>query len=73
MTSKNSDLYHDVRGGRGSPHDWERVSEPDPHDGEPVTWSVCRRCGARMAEDGRTQVVPSPDCDRELVKGVMRS
>lgn len=52
-------------------HDWTTLVEE--RDGELVEFDVCRRCGCRIARTDETQAIPSMDCDRELVKSVMRS
>lgn len=44
-----------------------------PDEVRDVRWVVCRRCGCELALDERTQRLPGQSCDRELVKGVMRS
>lgn len=54
-------------------HDWETFDGPDLDGSGTVPWAGCRRCGVRLALDDRTQILPSMDCDAELVKGIMRS
>lgn len=53
-------------------HDLEETVEYDADTKREIPVQVCRRCGCRYFLDGRTQVIPSMDCDYELVKRTMR-
>lgn len=68
MSQDSHDAYGD--------HDMVEEVRPEqfgPDEVRNVRWVVCRRCGCELALDERTQRIPDGSCDRELVKGIMRS